>query len=48
MPNETELAHLRRAIEVAHSSHEHGNYPFGALLVGADGKVLLEAIRAKL
>jgi tRNA(Arg) A34 adenosine deaminase TadA len=41
--NETELTHLRRAIEVARRAREHGNHPFGALLVGADGQGLLEA-----
>lgn len=43
MLNETELAHLRRAIDVARLAREHGNHPFGALLVGPDGQVLLEA-----
>jgi tRNA(Arg) A34 adenosine deaminase TadA len=43
MLNETELAHLRRAIALAHSAREHGNHPFGALLVSADGEILAEA-----
>lgn len=34
---------LRRAIEIARQSRQHGNHPFGALLAGEDGKVLLEA-----
>jgi tRNA(Arg) A34 adenosine deaminase TadA len=34
---------LRRSFEVARRSMTHGNHPFGAVLVGADGKVLLEA-----
>ena len=34
---------LRRSFEVASRSTSHGNHPFGAILVGADGKVLLEA-----
>ncbi len=34
---------LRRAFDVAESALEHGNHPFGAILVGPDGEVLLEA-----
>jgi len=34
---------LRRSFEVASRSTGHGNHPFGAILVGAEGKVLLEA-----
>ena len=34
---------LRRAIEVARRSRQHGNHPFGALLADAGGQVLLEA-----
>lgn len=34
---------VRRAIEVALRSRENGNHPFGAILVGPDGTVLLEA-----
>jgi tRNA(Arg) A34 adenosine deaminase TadA len=41
--NEVELNHLRRAIELAQSAREHGNHPFGALLVSAAGEVLVEA-----
>ena len=33
---------LRRSFEVARRAREHGNHPFGALLVGPDGAVLLE------
>ncbi|MBM3679302.1 MAG: nucleoside deaminase [Actinobacteria bacterium] len=36
-------AHLRRAIALASSAREHGNHPFGSLLVDATGVVLLEA-----
>lgn len=36
-------AHLRRAFEVARRAQRHGNHPFGAILVGPDGKVLIEA-----
>ena len=41
--NETDLTHLRRAIEVAWRSREHGNHPFGAVLADAAGQVILEA-----
>nr|WP_296763653.1 nucleoside deaminase [Rhodococcus sp. (in: high G+C Gram-positive bacteria)] len=37
--NET---HIRRAIELAAEAGEHGNRPFGAVMVGADGTVLAE------
>jgi tRNA(Arg) A34 adenosine deaminase TadA len=43
MLNETDLSHLRRAIRLARSAREHGNHPFGALLVSAAGEVLVEA-----
>jgi tRNA(Arg) A34 adenosine deaminase TadA len=34
---------LRRSFEVARRAITHGNHPFGALLVDADGNVLIEA-----
>jgi tRNA(Arg) A34 adenosine deaminase TadA len=34
---------LRRANEVARRALAHGNHPFGAILVGPDGQVLLES-----
>ena len=34
---------LRRSFDVARRATSHGNHPFGAILVGADGSVLLEA-----
>jgi tRNA(Arg) A34 adenosine deaminase TadA len=34
---------LRRSFDVARRAISHGNHPFGAILVGADGKELLEA-----
>jgi tRNA(Arg) A34 adenosine deaminase TadA len=34
---------LRQAFDVAESAFEHGNHPFGAILVSAEGEVLLEA-----
>ena len=41
--NPTDLQHLRTAIELARQAREHGNHPFGALLVDKDNKVLLQA-----
>jgi tRNA(Arg) A34 adenosine deaminase TadA len=35
--------HLRRAIVLGEAAAVHGNRPFGAVLVGADGAVLAEA-----
>jgi tRNA(Arg) A34 adenosine deaminase TadA len=35
--------HLLAAIELARRAREHGNHPFGALLVDAGGEVVLEA-----
>ena len=34
---------LRQSFEVARRAKSHGNHPFGAVLVDADGKVLIEA-----
>ncbi|APE33834.1 tRNA-specific adenosine deaminase [Nocardia mangyaensis] len=34
---------LDTAVAIARRSREHGNHPFGALLAGSDGAVLLEA-----
>lgn len=33
---------LRRAFFVAKRAHEHGSHPFGAILAGPDGAVLIE------
>src|SRR5262245_38038114 len=41
--DETDLKHLRAAIDLAHSARAHGNHPFGALIADANGNVLLEA-----
>jgi len=41
----TELDHeryLRLSFAVARRAREHGNHPFGAILVGPDGAVLME------
>ena len=35
-------AFLRRSFDVARRSREHGDHPFGALLAGPDGAVLME------
>jgi len=37
-----DLTFLRRAFEVARRARQHGNHPFGALLVDAAGTVLIE------
>jgi tRNA(Arg) A34 adenosine deaminase TadA len=36
-------AFLRRAFDVARRAQRNGNHPFGAILVGPDGRVLIEA-----
>jgi tRNA(Arg) A34 adenosine deaminase TadA len=41
--NDTDLKYLRSVFLVAQRSREHGNHPFGAILVNADGAQLLEA-----
>ncbi len=41
--NATDLQHLRTAIDVAQRARDHGNHPFGALLVDENNQVLLEA-----
>jgi tRNA(Arg) A34 adenosine deaminase TadA len=41
--NTTDLEHLRTAIEVAQTAREHGNHPFGAILVDENNQVLLQA-----
>ena len=41
--NDTDIAHLRTAIEVAQKAREHGNHPFGAILVDENDRVVLEA-----
>lgn len=34
---------IQTAIDIAHQSRENGNHPFGALLVDAQGNILLKA-----
>jgi len=36
----TDLAHLHRAIALSRLARDHGNHPFGALLVTADGRIV--------
>jgi tRNA(Arg) A34 adenosine deaminase TadA len=38
-----DLLPLRRAVAVSVAAREHGNHPFGAVLVDASGNVVLEA-----
>jgi tRNA(Arg) A34 adenosine deaminase TadA len=40
---DTDLQHLRNAIELASRARANGNHPFGSLLVDEDGSVVLEA-----
>lgn len=35
-----ETEHLARSVALARAAREHGNHPFGALLVTADGRIL--------
>jgi tRNA(Arg) A34 adenosine deaminase TadA len=42
-PTENDHHFLRRAFDVARRAMSNGNHPFGAILVGRDGKVLCEA-----
>ena len=39
---ETDLAHLRRCVELAREALDDGDEPFGSVLVSAAGEVLLE------
>ena len=41
--NSIEIQHLQTAIEVAQRARNHGNHPFGAILVDENNQVLLEA-----
>jgi len=40
---DADVVHLERSFEVAAAAREHGNNPFGALLVDAAGDVVVEA-----
>jgi tRNA(Arg) A34 adenosine deaminase TadA len=41
--NNTDLGHLRTSIDVAQAARDHGNHPFGAILVDENDQVLLQA-----
>ena len=41
-PASNDLAFLRRTFDIARRAQTHGNHPFGAILVDASGKVLIE------
>ena len=41
--NNTDRHLLKTAIDIARSSREHGNHPFGALLADQEGNILLRA-----
>jgi tRNA(Arg) A34 adenosine deaminase TadA len=41
--DDIDIKHLRSAITQAWRAREHGNHPFGAVLVDADGQIRLEA-----
>lgn len=41
--NDSDLQHLRTAIQVAQKAREHGNHPFGAILVDENNQVLMQA-----
>jgi tRNA(Arg) A34 adenosine deaminase TadA len=41
--DDLDIQHLHTAISVAWLAREHGNHPFGAVLVDKRGRVLLEA-----
>ena len=43
LPEKSEELFLRRAIALSEHAVDHGNHPFGAILVSVDGKILLEA-----
>jgi tRNA(Arg) A34 adenosine deaminase TadA len=40
--SEVDLEHLRRCVELARNALDNGHGPFGAILVGADGRTLYE------
>ena len=41
--NSSDLQHLRTAIDVAQQARDHGNHPFGAILVDENGQIMLQA-----
>ncbi|MBF4770462.1 nucleoside deaminase [Nocardioides agariphilus] len=43
VPTDDDLDRLRRAIAVSQYARDHGNHPFGAVLVSPGGDIVLEA-----
>lgn len=43
MTTKTDIDYLRDTIRLSHASRRAGNHPFGALVVGPDGRVLAES-----
>jgi len=41
--NDLDIEHLKASIAVARRAREHGNHPFGAVLVDENNRVVLEA-----
>ena len=41
--NDNDIGHLKTAISVAWRAREHGNHPFGAVLVDENNQVVLQA-----
>lgn len=41
MTRDQMIAHIREAAEVAREAATHGHHPFGAVLVGPDGRILM-------
>ncbi|MBW4465159.1 MAG: nucleoside deaminase [Pegethrix bostrychoides GSE-TBD4-15B] len=41
--NDLDLAHLKTTIQIARAAKKHGNQPFGALLIDAEGQIVAEA-----
>jgi len=41
--NHIDISHLKSAISIARMAREHGNHPFGAILVDGNNQVLLSA-----
>ena len=40
--SETDALYLRQAIRLSHTARDRGNRPFGAVIVGKSGEVLVE------
>ena len=43
MSAQSDVDYLRRAIAVSQAARDHGNHPFGAVLVAPSGAIVLEA-----